>query len=124
MIDIPISALAICYGPLALMIIGFIGFAYLTDVDARRTYLRRMDDRPEDEQPVPDPLPVTRAFNAQTPGGSRVTIAPRVERAQVEIREVQSQLTASSEEEAQDEPDTAPEDNTGDADTEDNNEAK
>jgi len=76
--DFPISALAICYGPLALMIIGFIAFAAITDSDATATYLRRMDDRPEDEQPPRDFVTVSEARATRTPSGSPVSLRPQL----------------------------------------------
>lgn len=76
MLDIPVDALLICYGPLFLTIVGFVLFAALTDGDARRTYLRRLDMRPEDEAPeVLEPV-ITKRVTAQTPSGARVTLVP------------------------------------------------
>lgn len=60
------SGLLLCYGPLALVILGFIAFAVLTDKNARRTYLRQVDG------PAAD-APVT----AQTPAGMVVTLLPQ-----------------------------------------------
>ena len=74
--NMPLSGYAICYGPLALVILGFIAFAALTDAHARRTYLRRLDPRPETERPDDAPLEVTRTVRAQTPAGMPVTIEP------------------------------------------------
>lgn len=76
MFDIPISALLICYGPLAITVIGFVLFAAATDLDARRTYLRRLDLRPEDELPEVLPPLITQPTDAQTPSGARVRIIP------------------------------------------------
>jgi hypothetical protein len=72
--DFPLNALAFCYGPLAVMIIGFIAFAVLSDAHSRRTYLRVMDPRPEDEQDdvkiqVDDKLGKT----IETPSSGRIT---------------------------------------------------
>lgn len=74
--NLPLSAYAICYGPLALVIIGFIVFAALTDANARRPYLRRLDLRPESERPQDDPIPVERPIRAETPAGAKVTLLP------------------------------------------------
>jgi large subunit ribosomal protein L21 len=74
--ELPLDALLLCYGPLAVTIIGFIGFAVMTDLNARRTYLRRMDMRTEDEQPEDLEPMITRTVTAQTPAGARVTISP------------------------------------------------
>lgn len=74
--NLPLSAYGVCYGPLALIILGFIVFASLTDVHARRTYLRRLDPRPESERPDDAPLAVTRPVSAQTPAGASVSFAP------------------------------------------------
>jgi hypothetical protein len=74
--NVPISALAICYAPLALTIIGFIVFAWMTDADARRRYLRQLDMRTEDERPEMEPVEREKPLTAQTPGGSAVTIQP------------------------------------------------
>lgn len=71
-----ISGFALCYAPLALIIIGFIVFAGITDGQARRSYLRSMDTRPERERPAADPLPITQPINAETPTGMRVTLTP------------------------------------------------
>ena len=76
---LPLSAYALCYGPLALTIIGFIAFAYMTDVDARRTYLRDMDKRGDDEL-SPEEIEAKRErtegkkFTAEVPSGDKVTI--------------------------------------------------
>lgn len=64
---------ALCYGSLAVTIIGFVLFAAMTDADARRSYLRRLNPRPASESPQP---PVTHAVDAETPSGVRVTILP------------------------------------------------
>jgi len=74
-----ISGLAICFGPLALVIIGFIIGAVLTDLNARRSYLRQMDLRPEHEQPATQYLTRERRLTAQTPAGAKVTILPTAE---------------------------------------------
>ena len=74
--NLPLSAYAICYGPLALVILGFIVFASLTDANARRTYLRRLDLRPESERPVDEPFPVKEPIRAETPAGGVVIIMP------------------------------------------------
>jgi hypothetical protein len=74
--NVPISAYAICYGPLALTIIGFIVFAALTDRNARRTYLRHMNPLTEDEQPESQPIQRDRPIRAETPAGPRVQINP------------------------------------------------
>lgn len=73
--NIPISGYAICYGPLALTLLLFVLFASRTDAHARRTYLRRLDPRPESER-TDTPLEVTRVIQAETPTGMRVTLAP------------------------------------------------
>ncbi|NJN99739.1 MAG: hypothetical protein HC875_39380, partial [Anaerolineales bacterium] len=52
-----LSGIVLCYGPLAAVIFGFIGFALITDKIANRTYLRRLDPRPEAEV-VEAPAPV------------------------------------------------------------------
>jgi hypothetical protein len=75
--NIPLSAYAICYGPLALTIILFITYATLTDAHARRTYLRRLDPRTEAERGTDTPIVPTRTIRTQTPAGLRVTIAPQ-----------------------------------------------
>lgn len=64
-----LSGIAICYGPLALTILGFIFFAWLTDTDARRKYLRR---------PRSGVTFVAKGgdVNAETPSGAAVTIKP------------------------------------------------
>ena len=76
MYEIELTGILLCYGPLALTIIGFVVFAARTDVDARRTYLRRLDLRPEDEAPEVLPPVITRRTVAETPGGVRVTLIP------------------------------------------------
>lgn len=74
--NFPISGFAICYGPLALVILGFIAFAVITDAHARRTYLRRMDPRPESERFPDKPLTVDKPVVAETPAGFTVTLQP------------------------------------------------
>jgi len=74
-----ISGLAICFGPLALVLIGFIIGAVLTDLNSRRTYLRQMDLRPEHEQPPTQPVFRSSSLTAETPTGARVTILPTAE---------------------------------------------
>lgn len=66
--DIPLNAYLICYGPLAVTVLGFILFAVLTDVDSRRTYLRLIPGRtPRDE---------SERLDAETPAGDFVSIVP------------------------------------------------
>lgn len=80
-----VDGILLCYGPLALTILGFIGFAGLTDGDARARYLRRLDLRTEWEAPeVPDPV-VTEPTTARTPAGGRVTIDPTADGSSVQI---------------------------------------
>ncbi len=74
--NFPLSGFAIGYGPLAILIIGFIVFAAMTDAHARRTYLRRLDPRAEDQRPPLEPLPVTAVVNTETPTGMPVTLMP------------------------------------------------
>lgn len=74
--NFPLSGSAICYGPLALVILGFIAFAIITDAHARRTYLRRLDPRPEIERFPDTPLPVDKPVVAETPAGLTVTLTP------------------------------------------------
>lgn len=73
---IPLSGYAICFAPLALVLIGFIAAATMTDAGARRTYLRRRDTRPEAERPRHAPAVVTSAQDVVTPSGARVTRMP------------------------------------------------
>lgn len=69
--DVPLSGIAICYAPLLLTVLGFIFFAALTDLNARRTYLRRDLRRGQAEHP----------FIAETPAGAEVLIGPNGARA-------------------------------------------
>lgn len=62
---VPISGLAICYAPLLITVLGFIVFAALTDVDARRSYLRR---------DVGTFTPPSQPIIAETPSGAEVII--------------------------------------------------
>jgi len=76
--DFPINALAFCYGPLALTIIGFIAAAVWSDADARRTYLRVMDDRPEEEQtdmPM-DIVQTDKPITVSTPSNGKISFKP------------------------------------------------
>lgn len=74
--DLSVSGLLICYGPLAVTIIGFVLFAAMTDLDTRRTYLRVMELAPEDELPPTLPPKVTTRTRAETPSGSKVILIP------------------------------------------------
>jgi hypothetical protein len=74
--NFPLSGFAIGYGPLAILLIGFITFAVMTDAHARRSYLRRLDPRAEDQRPPLEPLPVTAVVNTETPTGMPVTLMP------------------------------------------------
>lgn len=72
-----LSGVLLCYGPLALVIGGFILFAALTDANARRKYLRRLDPRPEKERLGEDATVARRAeLVAATPGGMVVKLDP------------------------------------------------
>lgn len=71
-----LSGFFLCYAPLAVVIIGFIAFAGLTDAHARRTYLRRMDPRPEAEHPDDEPVALDKPVRAETPAGLAVTLTP------------------------------------------------
>jgi len=74
--DISLSGIALCYAPLVITILAFVGFAAMTDAEARRTYLRRLDLRTEDEMPeVLEPI-VTERKTVETPSGARVTLIP------------------------------------------------
>lgn len=68
--DLPLNAYLICYGPLLLTILGFVAFAVLTDLDARRTYLRRPMGKSD------GPRKIDKAINAETPAGAPLTILP------------------------------------------------
>lgn len=75
--DIPFTAYLICYGPLVLTVGGFIAYAAITDADARRKYLRRMETRPDDQvAPVEGPIKIESVKEAETPSGTRVRIEP------------------------------------------------
>ena len=71
-----LSGYVLCYGPLALIILGFIAFAMVTDANARRTYLRRLDPRPEKERVDEGPIARTQPVEALTPSGVSVRIMP------------------------------------------------
>lgn len=72
MIDMQLlEAIAICYGPLALVVIGFVVAALFTDGDARRTYLRYFPSRDGH-----GPREVNEPLTAETPARVTVTILP------------------------------------------------
>jgi len=71
-----LSGYVLCYGPLALIILGFIAFAMVTDANARRTYLRRLDPRPEKDRVDEGPIARTKPVEAVTPSGVSVRIMP------------------------------------------------
>ena len=68
--ELMLSGYILCYGPLALIIFGFIAFALLTDKNARSTYLRRLDPRPEAQRVDEGPVTVTRPMRVVTPSGA------------------------------------------------------
>lgn len=74
--ELMLSGYILCYGPLALVILGFIAFAFLTDGQARRTYLRRLDPRPEAQRVDEGPVARTEAITALTPSGVSVRLLP------------------------------------------------
>lgn len=74
--NFPLSGFFVGYGPLFVLIVGFITFAAMTDAHARRTYLRRLDPRAEHERPALEPLPVTMTIHTETPAGMSVTLVP------------------------------------------------
>lgn len=76
--EIPASGYALCYGPLALTIVGFILFAVLGDADARRRYLRRPSLSAEGEKPAYAPVSRSAELTTQTPSGLVVQIQPDV----------------------------------------------
>jgi large subunit ribosomal protein L17 len=71
-----ISGILICYGPLAVTIIGFIAFAALTDGDARRTYLRHLSSEEPEYGDIE--VKVKQRLTAKTPSGAKVTLDPTV----------------------------------------------
>lgn len=74
--DYGLSGVLLCYGPLALVIVGFIGFAIVTDRNARSGYLRRLDPRDDEERGEVEPVVVTKEMYAVTPGGMMVGFQP------------------------------------------------
>ena len=74
--NLTLSGFFICYVPLALVIVGFIIFAGITDAHARRSYLRQMDLRQENERPEAEPLPIEQPYRTETPAGMTVTLTP------------------------------------------------
>lgn len=71
MFELELQPFLLCYFPLFIVILGFIAYAVVTDANARRTYLRRTDMRPELEQlamPGGAP-PVNVPAQAETPTG-------------------------------------------------------
>jgi len=69
-----LSGILLCYGPLALVVFGFIAFALITDKISTRTYLRNMDPRPEDE--CDEPVVVKAPVQGITPSGLVVAVTP------------------------------------------------
>jgi hypothetical protein len=65
--DFQYSGLVLCYGPLALIIVGFIASAFLSDKHARRTYLRKRGE---------SGTAVQKEVVAQTPAGMVVKLTP------------------------------------------------
>lgn len=73
---LPFSGYLLCYGPLALVLLGFIAAAIVTDGKARGTYLRRLDPRPEAERVDEGPIALSRPVEALTPSGVSVRLMP------------------------------------------------
>ncbi len=73
--ELGLSAYLLCYGPLALILLGFIAFAFLTDKQARSTYLRRLDPRPEAKR-IDTPVARAHEVSAYTPAGIGVRLLP------------------------------------------------
>jgi len=84
------SGLLLCYGPLLLVVGGFIAFAFLTDRHATRQYLRRLDPRPEAERVDEGPLPVNKSMRSRTASGVPVVLQPAAEAA-VAVPEMEAQ---------------------------------
>jgi predicted flap endonuclease-1-like 5' DNA nuclease len=72
--SLALSGYVLCYGPLALVILGFIAFAMITDAQARSVYLRRLDTRPEAERVDEGPVPVNQSMRVMTPSGASVDL--------------------------------------------------
>ncbi len=71
MFELELQPFLLCYFPMFMVILGFIAYAVITDANARRTYLRRTDMRPELEQlAMPGGAPAVNSPEmAQTPTG-------------------------------------------------------
>lgn len=72
--QMPYSGLMLCYGPLALIFLGFVISAARTDKHARRLYLRRLDPRADNERPDSAAVKRDQPVTAQTPAGMTVTL--------------------------------------------------
>lgn len=70
------SGILLCYGPLLLVIGSFIAFAALGDKNARRTYLRRIDMRPDSDVDEVKPVAIGGPVKAVTPAGLPVAMEP------------------------------------------------
>lgn len=71
------TGVLLCYGPLFLVIGGFIVAAVRTDANARRKYLRNLDPRNDDDRGgPPTAFPIDREYTTQTPSGLVVTFVP------------------------------------------------
>lgn len=65
--DVPLTGIAFCYAPLLLTVLGFIIFAAMTDLDARRTYLRRA---------LGKVVPPAQPMLVETPSRAEVVLVP------------------------------------------------
>lgn len=74
--ELQFSSILLCYGPLLLVVGGFIAFAALTDRHARRTYLRNLNQRVDEERSDAVVAPPRRPITVQTPAGYAVTLEP------------------------------------------------
>ncbi len=84
---VPLTGIAFCYAPLLVTVLGFVLFAAMTDLDARRTYLRRALGGPQPRKP----------YAAMTPARDEilftdgdVTVAPKISAAPVVSPQVAS----------------------------------
>jgi predicted flap endonuclease-1-like 5' DNA nuclease len=76
------------------VILGFIAFAMITDAQARSTYLRRLDTRPEAERVDEGPVPVTQSMRVMTPSGASVDLVQDAAPVAVPVRSATVEVAA------------------------------